>query len=111
MSLWTEIKRNIYKYGEIALHKSEIAIQVAKYKVALKKKEIEITHIKSEIGDYVIGQFENQMKIDDDVIAFHAEKIKSIKKDIAELQKKYDEAKNNLFNQGTETNNSAEKNE
>jgi hypothetical protein len=51
------------------------------------------------------------MKIDDDVIAFHAEKIKSIKKDIAELQKKYDEAKNNLFNQGTETNNSAEKNE
>ncbi len=97
MSFLKEFGRYAVIYGEIALNKTEILAKTAKLKIELKKKEMEIEKIKTETGDYVIGQFEKNEKISEEVIRFKIDCINSVKNGMEELRTNLEATKKQLW--------------
>lgn len=103
MGFLKELNRYLVKYGEIALNKTEILAKLAKLKIEVKKREMEIEKIKIEIGEYVINQFEKKDQISDDVIKFKIDNMNSFKQGIDELKINLETIKTELW--GTKTEN------
>lgn len=103
MDFLKEISRYVVKYGEIALNKTEILARMAKLKIEIKKREIEIEKVKAEIGEYVINQFENKTAISEDVIKLKIDSLNSFKNGIDELKLQFESLKTKLWETGTET--------
>ncbi len=97
MGFFKELSRYMVKYGEIAITKTEILAKLAKLKIEVKKREMEIEKIKIEIGEYVIAQFEKKDKISDDVIRFKIDSMNSFKQGIDELKIKLESVKTELW--------------
>jgi len=97
MSIWKEVRETMLKFGELVLNKAEILTQMAKLKIAIKNKEGEIDEIRMTVGDYTITQVEQKQLISEEVVQFKIEIIKGIKKEIEELNKKYEEFKSKLI--------------
>ncbi|HOP29812.1 MAG TPA: hypothetical protein PKZ64_09585 [Spirochaetota bacterium] len=96
MNLWKEIKEFLLKFSEVILTKTDILSQMAKSRIAIKRKEEEINKIRIETGDYTIFQIKQKESIDEDVINQKIEAINRIKKEIEELTEKFNDAKSKL---------------
>ena len=98
MNLWKEIKEFLLKFSEVILTKTDILSQMAKSRIAIKRKEEEINKIRIETGDYTILQIEQKESIDEDVINQKIDAINRTKKEIEELTEKFNDAKSKLVN-------------
>jgi hypothetical protein len=97
MGFLKELNRYFLKFGEIAIKKTEIAAQLAKVKIDIKNREMEIEKVKIEIGDYVISRFEENAQISNDVIKLKIDTMNSFKQGIDELKIRFETLKNELF--------------
>jgi len=97
MSIWKDVRETMLKFGELALNKAEILLQMAKLKIAIKNKEAEIDEIRMTVGDYTITQIEQKQLISDEIVQFKINIINGIKKEIEELNKKFEELKSKLI--------------
>ena len=93
MGFLKEINRLMIKYGEIALTKTDILVQMVKLKIEIKKKIMEIDKIKLETGDYVISQYEKNKPVDEDVIKAMVSRIKNACFGLEELQTRLESIK------------------
>jgi hypothetical protein len=97
MGFLKELNRYFLKFGEIAIKKTEIAAQLAKVKIDIKNREMEIEKVKIEIGDYVINRFEEKEQISNDVIKLKIDTMNSFKQGIDELKSRFETLKSELF--------------
>ncbi len=104
MGFLKELNKYFLKYGEIAIKKTEIAAQLAKVKIDIKKREMAIENVKIEIGDYVISCFEENEQISNDVIKFKINSIDSFKLGIDEMRNRFEILKNELVKSSNENN-------
>lgn len=104
MGFFKELKKYLVKYGEIAINKTEVLLQLSKLKIEIKKREMEIEKVKIEIGEYVIERFEKKEPISDDVIRFKIDHINIFQQGIGELKTKYESTKTTLWELPSENN-------
>ncbi len=97
MGYLNEFNKYLVKYGEIAINKTETLAQLAKLKIEIKKRDLEIDRVKLEIGEYVIEQFEKQEQISSDVIKFKIDHMNIFRQGIEELKDKYESKKSSLW--------------
>jgi len=97
MGYFNELSKYLVKYGEIAITKTEVLAQMAKLKIEIKKRDMEIEKVKIEIGEYVVEQFDKQEQISNDVIKFKIDHMNTFKQGIDELKVKYESTKSSLW--------------
>lgn len=102
MGFLKEVNQFMIKYGEIALTKTDIFVQMVKLKIEIKKKMMEMDKIKSEAGEYVISQYEKKEPINESVIKSMADRIILSRQGLEELQVRLDSIKLQLRENGTE---------
>jgi hypothetical protein len=105
MGFLKEINQFMIKYGEIALTKTDIFVQMIKLKIEIKKRTIEIDQIKLEAGEYTISRYEKKEVIDENVIKTMADRINIIRQELEELQFRLDSIKLQMHENGTELKN------
>lgn len=102
MGFLKEINQFMIKYGEIALTKTDIFVQMVKLKIEIKKKMMEMDKIKLDAGDYVISQYEKKIQIDENVIEAMACRFRNAGHGLEELQARLDGIKLQLRENGSE---------
>jgi len=104
MGFLKEINRVMIKYGEMALTKTDIFVQMIKLKIEIKKKTMEIDKIKLEAGDYAISRYEKEEAIEEKIIKTMVDRINIVRQELEEFQIRLEAIKQQMHENGSDLN-------